>query len=446
MGPRLKKPLVVFEPLRVGYRWASDRLHRFVLDGMADQARRLRRLRSAGVLYYPYVEPAPGRGKGLLAALVARACVAVTDDYPAFFLPRMVEAAARQLPIRLEQVDSNGLLPLRAADRAFVTARSFRRFLQQELPSYLEELPRADPLARLRLPALGALPGEIERRWPPASPALLASDARELAGLAIDHTVSPVPYRGGTAAGRAEMRRFLGRKLRGYAERANHPDDDYRSGLSPYLHFGHLSAFEVFSELARREGWSSADRSAKADGRRDGWWGMSPAAEAFLDQLITWRELGYNFCAHRDDYDRWESLPEWARATLNQHASDPRPHVYTHEEFEAGRTHDPLWNAAQMQLAREGQIHNYLRMLWGKKILEWTPSPRDALEVMIELNNKYAVDGRDPNSYSGIGWVLGRYDRPWGPKRPVFGAVRYLSSRSTVRKLRVQRFLARYTR
>ena len=171
---------------------------------------------------------------------------------------------------------------------------------------------------------------------------------------------------------------------------------------------------------------------------------MSAGAEAFLDQLITWRELGYNMCFLRDDYDRYESLPGWARNTLEQHAPDIRPHVYSPEEFEAACTHDPLWNAAQTQLLREGRIHNYLRMLWGKKILHWSESPRAALTVMLELNNRYALDGRNPNSYSGIFWVLGRYDRPWGPERPVFGKVRYMTSRNTLRKLRLKDYLKTY--
>jgi deoxyribodipyrimidine photo-lyase len=288
------------------------------------------------------------------------------------------------------------------------------------------------------------LPAAILRRWPPAPVALLDGDPGALARLAIDHTVQPVGYSGGGTAAQAELSKFLDRKLRGYADRANHPDDDVRSGLSPYLHFGHLSAHEVFSELTRRENWSPAKVSSASRGWRGDWWGVSPSAEAFLDQLITWRELGCNMSSQRDDYDRFESLPEWAQTTLTRHAADPRPVVYTPDDFEAGRTHDPLWNAAQTQLVREGRIHNYLRMLWGKKILEWSTSPRDALEVMIQLNNKYGVDGRDPNSYSGILWVLGRYDRPWGPKRPIFGTVRYMSSASTLRKLRVRDYLARY--
>jgi deoxyribodipyrimidine photo-lyase len=159
---------------------------------------------------------------------------------------------------------------------------------------------------------------------------------------------------------------------------------------------------------------------------------------------VTWRELGYNMCRQREDYDRYESLPEWATRTLQDHTKDVRQHVYSLAQFEGATTHDELWNAAQRQLRRDGTIHNYLRMLWGKKILHWSDSPRDALDIMIELNNKYALDGRNPNSYSGIFWVLGRYDRPWGPERRVFGKVRYMSSRNTTRKLKTATYLERY--
>jgi len=172
---------------------------------------------------------------------------------------------------------------------------------------------------------------------------------------------------------------------------------------------------------------------------------MSPSAEAFLDQLVTWRELGYNNCAHRTDYAELSSLPEWAQRTLAGHADDPRRYCYSVEELRRAATHDPLWNAAQRQLLREGTLHNYLRMLWGKKILEWSPTPQAALTTMIELNDRYALDGRDPNSYTGILWCLGRHDRPWGPVRPVFGSVRYMSSENTRRKVRVTAYLERYS-
>ena len=171
---------------------------------------------------------------------------------------------------------------------------------------------------------------------------------------------------------------------------------------------------------------------------------MSQPAEAFLDELVTWRELGYVFCFHRPDYERFESLPDWARATLAEHASDPRPHVYSLDDLLHARTHDRIWNAAQTQLLREGTIHNYLRMLWGKKILEWSATPELALAHLIELNNRFALDGRNPNSYSGIFWTLGRFDRPW-PERKVFGTIRCMTSDSTARKLDLDSYLSRFT-
>ena len=171
---------------------------------------------------------------------------------------------------------------------------------------------------------------------------------------------------------------------------------------------------------------------------------MPAPAEAFLDELVTWRELAFNFAAKRDDAERYDSLPPWARKTLEAHSADPRPHVYSLEQLNAAATHDEVWNAAQRQLLQEGRIHGYLRMLWGKKILEWSASPREAVAAMIHLNDTLALDGRDPNSYAGIMWCLGRYDRPWAPERPIFGTVRYMSSRSTMHKLHLKRYLQRF--
>ena len=445
LAVELRKPLVIFEPLRIGYQWASDRIHRFVIDGMAENAARIAVLKNPGVLYFPYVEPQADAGKGLLAALAQHACAVVTDDFPSSFLPRMVAAAASRLPVRLESVDSNGLLPLRATDRVFTTAFSFRAFLQKQLPAHLEEFPKANPLKGVRLSPLKSLPPEITTRWPAVSAGLLAGDGAELAALPIDHSVGRVEADGGSTVARHRLTKFLNQHLPHYAAGANDPDADNRSGLSPYLHFGHISSHELFQELMTREEWSPASLGEKTGGKREGWWGASPGAESWLDEFITWRELGYNMTSHRDDYDQYESLPDWAQATLARHEHDPRDDVYSLEQFAAAATHDPLWNAAQTQLVREGRIHNYLRMLWGKKILEWTASPRDALNVMIELNNKYALDGRNPNSYSGIFWILGRYDRPWGPERPIFGNIRYMSSENTRKKIRVREYLKTYS-
>lgn len=438
----LRKPLVIFEALRCGYQWASDRLHRFVIDGMAANAAACVGL---DILYYPYVEPNPGDGTGLLEAFAADACVVITDEFPCFFLPQMVSAAAQKLCVRLEAVDSNGLLPLRATDKAFVRAFDFRRHLQKVLPANLEAFPAVAPLGGAGLPASPLLPSSIALRWPPASPGLLESKSGSLDGFPIDHAVKPVDMTGGHNAANGRLKAFLKDKLPKYGENHNYPELDATSNLSPYLHFGHISAHQIFAELARNENWRPEKLALRSNGVREGWWNMSASAEQYLDQLITWREVGYNFTAHQEDYDRYESLPPWAQKTLEQHAADPRPHHYTLPELETGATHDALWNAAQGQLLRDGYIHNYMRMLWGKKIIEWSASPRAALSILVELNNKYGLDGRNPNSYSGIFWCLGRYDRPWGPERPIFGMVRYMSSTNTARKFSVTNYIQKYT-
>ena len=438
----LGKPLVILEALRCGYPWASDRLHQFVLDGMIDNARQTAR---QSALYYPYVELKADAGKGLLSAFAKKACVLVTDDFPAFFVPRMINSVSCKLPILVEQVDSNGLLPMRAADRVYSTAYAFRRFLQKSLPDYLFEHPEEDPLKGARLPRLHDLPKNITKRWPEATARLLKGDPKIMASIPIDHDVHPVDQKGGFTEAGQVLKTFIEKSLSSYVDKRNQPEEEGSSGLSPYLHFGHISAHQIFQAVMEKERWFFDRLSDKANGRRSGWWGMGESAEAFLDQLITWRDLGFNMCWQRHDYDRYKSLPAWALETLKLHEMDERPYIYSQKEFDQGKTHDALWNAAQIQLKREGLIHNYLRMLWGKKILEWTASPRKALKVMIELNNRYALDGRDPNSYSGIFWVLGRYDRAWGPERPIFGKIRYMSSKNTARKVRVKNYMTRYT-
>jgi len=437
----LKKSLVIFEALRIGYPCASDRLHRFVIDGMEDNARTCE---THGVCYYPYVEPTVDAGKGLLAALAENACAVVTDDFPCFFLPRMVASAGKYLPVQLEAVDSNGLLPIYACEQVAGRAFDFRRLLQKQLPEHLADFPEADPLGKAKLPPATTLSGRVRKNWPATSLALLSGDPAQLKPFRIDHSVRPAELHGGHENAKAHMLEFFERKLPLYGTKRNEPELDVASGLSPFLHFGHLSVHEVFAELARREKWKPEKLSLCVNGSRDGWWNMSPNAESFLDEIITWREVGYNFSSHRADFDKYDSLPEWVKKTLEEHAKDQREFLYTLEQFESGQTHDPLWNAAQMQLVQEGRIHNYLRMLWGKKVLQWTRSPQEAAKIMIHLNNKYALDGRDPNSYSGIFWVLGRYDRPWAPIRPVFGSIRYMSSENTARKVSVKNYIRKY--
>ena len=437
----LGKPLLVFEPLRCKYRWASDRLHHFVIQGMADNQLTLKK---SSVSYLPYLETQPDAAKGLIESLASQSCLVITDDFPCFFLPKMVSNVGRRLTVRLESVDSNGILPMRQTDRVFSRAFDFRRHLQKTVKPFLLEAPKPNPVSRLKLPPLGQLPESIIHRWPAADVEALSNSAVNLRDFPIDHSVSAVETCGGSTEAQRVLKRFVQSRIARYCER-NQPQQEIASGLSPYLHFGHMSAHQVFHEATSREDWTVAKTADTTTGSSTGWWGTSESLESFLDELITWREIGYNMCSKRNDFHRFESLPDWAQKTLNEHASDHRPFAYDLGEFESAKTHDPLWNAAQVQLLREGRIHNYLRMLWGKKILEWSEHPRYALATMIELNNKYALDGRNPSSYSGIFWVLGRYDRAWGPEREIFGKIRYMSSDNTTRKVRVKEYIQQYS-
>lgn len=434
-----QRPLVILEAVRMGYRWASDRMHRFIIDGMIDNHQQAEKY---GVTYLAYVERQRGDGHGLARSLATHACATITDDFPCFFHPALYGSVVRKWPAYVELVDSNGILPMRVADRTFTVAHSYRRYMQKVVAAEFPQFPAMDPFRGPPLPRLEKLPAEISKSWKFDSANQLAK--LDLATLPIDHSVAPTQDRGGRVAGLDLLNRFAGRRIGEYAEARNEPEQQGSSGLSPYLHFGHISPHEVFESISGSVPKWSLEKIGKPNGKMDGFWNMEPNAEAFMDQLMTWREIGFNMCSREPDYDRYESLPSWAQKTLSDHEGDARPQVYDLEQFEAANTHDELWNAAQRQLVREGRIHNYLRMLWGKKILHWSRSPREALDVMIELNNKYALDGRDPNSYSGIFWVLGRYDRAWGPERPIFGKIRYMTSESTRSKYSVKQYLQRY--
>jgi deoxyribodipyrimidine photo-lyase len=314
--------------------------------------------------------------------------------------------------------------------------------MQKEIARESPAFPHKDPFRNVELPKLEKLPDAILQRWSFQTRKEL--QCYDLSKLDIDHSVGVAPIKGGRAEGLRLLSEFAKRKLGDYDQARNEPDQHGSSSLSAHLHFGHVSAHEVFQAIVSSvSGWSFSDIS-KPNGKMNGFWNLGVNAEAFMDQLMTWREIGFNMCAREHNYDRYESLPDWAQKTHKDHSKDKRPYMYNLEEFESARTHDSLWNAAQRQLVIEGRIHNYLRMLWGKKILHWTRTPQMALEVMIHLNNKYALDGRDPNSYSGIFWVLGRYDRAWGPEREVFGKIRYMTSESTRTKFSVKGYLLRY--
>jgi deoxyribodipyrimidine photo-lyase len=218
------------------------------------------------------------------------------------------------------------------------------------------------------------------------------------------------------------LREFVEHKLRGYSAGRNKPEIDHTSRLSPYLHFGHIGPVTVALAVDKAD----APQAEK---------------EAFLNQVITWRELAVNLVRFHPDYDNFECADPWAHRTLAKHASDPRPVLYSEQQLENAETHDQLWNAAQMQMVTAGWMHNYMRMYWAKKILEWSRSPAEAHRVAVHLNDKYELDGRDPNGYAGIAWaIVGKFDRPWF-ERPIFGQIRYMSGGSTGRKFDSKKYI-----
>jgi deoxyribodipyrimidine photo-lyase len=432
---RLKKPLLIFEPLRLDYPWACDRFHQFVVDGMKSQSSRFA---TANITYFPYVEPSLKAGKGLLKVLSDHACVVLTDDHPNFFLPNMQQSAIKQVSTYFEKVDSNGIFPLSQTPHAFITAVLYRRFLQNNLKPYFYAFPSADPLAGLPSFIQSAqIPSAILDHWQPTNLDLL-----DIGQLAINHEVKPFEQ-GGEALAIHKMNEFFSDKLLRYDTHRNQIDQSSESGLSPFLHFGQISTHMIVDQLLKSIQWTPDCLAPKATGSRTGWWGVAPCYESFLDQVITWRELGFVFQQHTPNYDQFESLPTWAKQTLADHANDPRNPCYDLETLEKSQTHDPLWNAAQRQLVKEGKIQNYLRMLWAKKVLEWAKTPELALSYLIELNNKYATDGRDPNSYSGIFWCFGRFDSGW-PERAIYGKVRCMTSNSTAKKYPVEGYVSKY--
>ncbi|MBX7105578.1 MAG: deoxyribodipyrimidine photolyase [Gemmataceae bacterium] len=429
----LNRPLVVYEGLRLDYPWASARHHQFILQGMADNAGRARAI---GINYWPFVETPDNRAAGLLRKLAADACLIVTDDFPAFIAPRQTAAVALRSPARVVAVDGNSIVPLCLLGPAVSAAAHLRPRIHKAFTEAWQHRACAEPVFSK------VTSGTID---PPFTLWAPANIEEFVAGLPIDQSVRPVAeLTGGATAARTKLDVFRKERLRGYAEKRSAPcppEEGHSSELSAHLHYGHVSIEEIIARVLGR--WSPDKLNLACRGKREGYYSDDLDVNSFLDEAITWRDVGFQWHWHRaaDTRSLESALPTWAMKTLDAHAADRREHLYALEQFESADTHDSLWNAAQTELVKTGRVQNYLRMLWGKKILEWTESPGEAYRIMVHLNNKYAVDGRDPNSYTGILWCFGLFDRPWAPERPVYGTVRYMSSDNTGRKFKLAGYL-----
>ncbi len=400
----LARPLVVVFGLFAGYPEANERHFAFLLEGLAETAVALAR---RGIKLVVRLAPP----EEACLALAREAALVVCDRGYLRHQKAWREAVAERAACAVMEVEGDVVVPLEcASDKREFAARTLRPRIERVIDDHLGEVtPRRPVRQSLRLP----IASDVDLRDP----------QRVLRDLDVDRTVGRVErFVGGTGAARRMLGAFLRNALDGYAQARNDPADPQCSNLSPYLHFGQISPVEVVRKA----------RAAKT--------GAAADCGAFLEELVVRRELAMNFVHFEPRYDRYDALPGWARETLARHRDDPREHVYTRRELENADTHDRYWNAAMTEMVRTGYMHNYLRMYWGKKVIEWTNTPEHAHRTLLALNNKYFLDGRDANSYAGVGWVFGLHDRPWS-ERPVFGKVRYMNAAGLERKFDIDAYV-----
>ncbi|MFN8474859.1 MAG: deoxyribodipyrimidine photo-lyase [Anaerolineae bacterium] len=398
---KLDLPLRVVFALTPMFPGATDRHYQFMLAGLEEVEQTLRRHNvSFQLLDGDPADEVPRAVHAYAAALV------VADFSPLRIGRAWRDTVAQRLSVPLYEVDAHNIVPAwLASDKEEHGAYTFRPKIKRLLPEYLTDLPPLQP-------------------HPHGDPENATDWAAVRAALRADTSVAPAAgFAPGETAARAALDTFLTRRLAAYAHNRNNPAIDGQSDLSPYFHFGQLAP--------QRAAWEAA-RCRDEDGE---------SVDAFLEELIVRRELSDNFCLYQPAYDSAAAFKGWAKKTLDDHRADRRPHLYTRDELEFGRTADLAWNAAQAQMVRHGKMHNYLRMYWGKKLLEWSASPEEALETAIALNDRYELDGRDPNGYTGVAWCIGGiHDRPW-PERPIFGKIRYMNFAGLKRKFDVDAYI-----
>ena len=404
-GNALHQPVVIFFAPVPFYPHANLRHYAFLAQGIPGIAERARK---RGIGFVLRVWPDHRLTK---FCEEVKASIVIGDENPLREPHHWRELAAKKLSVPLWTVDADVVVPSQLLEKEQYAARTIRPRLQQRFPEFLQPLRNPKAKVEWQKPkGLHALPDDgsydITQDWE-----------------GLDRSVAPVDsFHGGTSEALRLLREFVTKKLAHYPERHGKPEVDGTSRLSPYLHFGQISPITVALAVEQAD----APRAAK---------------DAYLNELITWRELAINFAHFNKLYDSIESAPDWAHRTLAQHAHDRRPVVYTREQLEAAETHDELWNAAQLQMLYAGWMHNYMRMFWAKKILEWSPSPQVAYQTAVYLNDKYFLDGRDPNGYAGIAWAIaGKFDRPWF-ERSIYGTIRYMSGDAARRKFDADRYV-----
>lgn len=409
---RLGKPLLIHQGLDPTYEHANDRIHTVILENARALHARAERL---GFRYQFVLRRRRDDDRRVVDRLAARAAQVITDLFPTAGIAERTKRFAERAPCRVITVESHCIIPSGHFVKEEYAARTIRPKIAKVLDLAMEPCEDRAPSREFSDSLWRSL--EVDR---------LDLDrvevAAEVAKCEIDHAVPPVPFASGIDGARARLKSFCIGALADYTERRNEPSDtDGSSRLSPYLHFGQISAAEVL-------------RTVRAAGHAE-------SARKFEDELVTWRELAFNFCLRNPNYGKLRGLPDWVHRTMDAHKDDPREATYSLEQLERAETHDELWNAAQRELVRTGYMHNVTRMLWGKSVLTWTKRYKHALDHLILLNNKYGLDGRDPSSFGGIQWCFGKFDRPWFDK-PVWGVIRPMSLARAREKFDAEAYIA----
>lgn len=398
------EPVVVGFGLMDGYPEANLRHYRFMLEGLKETAAALQDRGMRFVLRR-------GDPAKVALELASQASLVVCDKGYTRFQRTWREAVAEQAGRQVIEVEGEVVVPVGvASDKHEIGARTLRPKLLRERERFLEPLPERKPQRSSLSLGLG---GDLDP----------ADTEACLEALTLDRSVPPVTrFKGGTSEARARLEHFLEEGLRGYRDARSDPARQRSSQLSPYLQFGQISPVEMALQAIEAAPAGDADRAS------------------FLEELIVRRELAHNFVWHVPDYDRYDSLPAWARRSLDRHRDDPRQHAYTLEELEEGKTHDRYFNAAMREMRTTGYMHNYMRMYWGKKILEYSATPEAAFETTLKLNNRHFLCGRGPNAFANVAWIFGQHDRPW-VERPIFGQVRYMNDKGLERKFDIAAYV-----
>lgn len=395
----LGKPLVVAFCLLLDFPEATLRHFTFMLEGLHETFEQVASLGALPVLL-------KGDWAVEMGQLGRQACEVVMDKGYLRLHKQAYAQMATTLSCRLFQVEGEAVVPVEvASDKAEYAARTIRPRIHRHL---------SDFLVRVKVGKVGASPAGLSIE---SLHRALADPAELLKGAPIDRAVPPVGqhFRGGPREAEKHLSRFLAQRMGKYDEMRNQPQTDYTSCMSPYLHYGMISPVHL--------ALSVKEHAPKND----------PQADSYIEELVIRRGLSQNFCHFTEGYDQWECLPGWARQTLDEHSADPRPNHYTREQLEQAQTHDAYWNAAQIEMVETGYMHNYMRMYWGKKILEWSSTPKYAYQTTLYLNNRYFLDGRDPVSFANVGWIFGLHDRSW-QERAIYGKIRCMMASGLERK------------